>query len=624
MISRRLASPTALLAGALLVVAFGCARKPPPKPATSSPSATDVAQAHREYEAARALADHDPGAAVEKLQAFIVRWPRSSDVDAARLQLAELERGRGHTASARKTADAIVLRNLSPSERREALRLLATLAGDSGDHAAQLVWLAQLRAAQPDADSVALVDVEIDELTVRLDPDTLGRAADKLGDHVPAARLRLRQAELALQRRDAQAALLALAQASRLPLTADEAPRLAELERRTHALEASEALSSSPSGESALVAPQSAKPEGEALAPGANAVGTIGVVLPLSGQLSRFGEESLQGILLAAGIFRGGNEGGVRILVRDSGSRAPNAALAVQELAADPSVVAVLGPLGAAEAEAAAAQAEAAGLPLLTLSARDSVTARRTHVFRLGVAPRDEATALAEYAVHQLGLMRFAVLHPDDTYGRGMRDVFQDAVHARGATVTGVAAYQPGTTDYSGVIRTLAGGKLPTDEAPAMPFDAVFIPDSREKAIIIAPQLAFNHLQPLRILGPDGWQNPEVLKMAGPQLEGAILAEPFDAGSSSSLVQEFVRQYKETMRATPDVFAAQAFDATNLALAELSRGASDRESLRTGLLRVHETPGVAGTTTIRSDGNAEKRASLVGVEGGRFVPLQGP
>jgi branched-chain amino acid transport system substrate-binding protein len=157
-----------------------------------------------------------------------------------------------------------------------------------------------------------------------------------------------------------------------------------------------------------------------------------------------------------------------------------------------------------------------------------------------------------------------------------------------------------------------------------MPFDALFIPDSHEKVIVIAPQLAFNHLQPLRLLGPDGWQRSDLLKMAGAQVEGAVVAEPFDVESPSPFVQEFVRQYEETIQAPPDVFAAQAFDATNLALAELARGASDRESLRAGLLRVREAPGVAGTTTIRSDGNAEKRASLIGVQGGRFVPLEGP
>jgi ABC-type branched-subunit amino acid transport system substrate-binding protein len=614
--SRRLALPAALLVGIGMGMASGCARKPPPKAGAESPS--DLAQAHRDYEAARALVDRDPAEAEGKLQAFVVHWPRSPDVDAARLRLAEVERSRGQGAAARTTANAIVLKNLSPADRRQALRLLATLAGEAGDHSAQLVYLGQLRAAQPDADGAAMVDVEIDELTAQLDPEALDSAAEKLGDRVPAARLRLRQAELAIQRRDASGALLALAQASRLPLSADEAPRLAGLERRAHALEGSSVQTPPGTGEPL------AKTETETPSPGANAAGTIGVVLPLSGPLARYGEESLQGILVAAGVFHGGGEGGVRILVRDSESRGPGAALAVQELAADPTVLAVLGPLSAAEAEAAAAQAEAAALPLLTLSARDSVVAQRTHVFRVGVAPRDEATALAEYAVHELGLRRFAVLHPDDTYGRGMRDVFEEAVHARGATVTGVAAYPPGLTDFSGVMRTLAGGKLPTDEAPAMPFDALFLPDSHEKAIIIAPQLAFNHLQPLRLLGPHGWESPDLLKMAGPQVEGAVFAEPFDAGNSSSLVQEFVRQYQETIHTMPDVYAAQAFDAANLALAELSRGASDRESVRAGLLRVHETPGVAGTTTIRSDGNAEKRASLLGVQGGRFVSLEGP
>jgi ABC-type branched-subunit amino acid transport system substrate-binding protein len=609
----------ALLAGSVLASASGCAHKPLKPDAHHAAESSEAAfQAHQEYEAARASSERNPAEGAEKLQAFIAHWPQSSDVDAARLRLAQVEHSRGQAAAARAAANAIALRNLSPAERREALGLLAKLAGEAGDYTSQLVWLAQLRAAQPDADSVALEDVEIDELIARLDPPTLDRAAERLGDRVPAARIRLRQAELALQRHDNASALLALAQASRLPLAEDESQRLADLERRAHALEKSEPLPPSATGE-----PPAAAPSSGAL-PGANAVGTIGVVLPLSGQLARYGEESLRGVLVAAGVFRGGSEGGVRILVRDSGSRGPAAALAVQELAADPTVMAVVGPLGAAEAEAAAAQAEVAGLPLLALSQRDSVTAQRTHVFRLGVAPRDEATALAEYAVHQLGLTRFAVLHPDDSYGKGMRDVFEDAVHARGATVTGVAAYQPSTTDFSGVMRTLASGKLPTDEAPAMPFDALFIPDSHEKVIIIAPQLAFNHLQPLRLLGPDGWQSPDLLKMAGPQVEGAVVAEPFDAESPSSFVQEFVRRYEETIQAPPDVFAAQAFDATNLALAELARGASDRESLRAGLLRVRDAPGAAGTTTIRSDGNAEKRASLIGVQGGRFVPLQGP
>lgn len=623
-------------------LSLGCwpKRPEPPRPGASrahpapAPAEGSPAQAKKEYDAARAVAARDAGAGVEKLSIFLARWPTSPLADPARLRIGQLERARGRSSAARAAIAPMKVGGLSAEERREAFELHAALAADAGDRVEEIVWLSKLRAASPDSDDEALVDVDLDQRIAKLDAAELGRGADKLGDRVPAARLRLRQGELALARRDAEGSLLAAAQASRLPLTADEATRLAELERRTHVLAETGVLPPSAQGLTlgsvASLPPQSGE-EGLARADllgGSSATGTIGVVLPLSGQLAKLGEQSLQGVLLAAGIFppdgAPAQSGGVRIVVRDSQGRADAAATAVAQLAADPTVSAVVGPLGADEAEAAAAQAETAGLPLLTLSGRESVTAQRTHVFRVGVTPRDEANALGVYAAHELGLKRFGVLYPDDAYGRGMKDVFQQIVVAYGGQVTGVAAYRPGTTDFEKAIRELVGGKLPTPEAPGLAFDALFIPDAREKALLIAPQLAVLKVAPLRLLGPRGWQHPDLLKLAGRQVEGAVMAEPFDAGSNSRLVQDFVREYQASMQATPDVFAAQAFDATNLVLTELAHGTQDREAVREGLLRVREAPGVAGSTSVRPDGNAEKRASLIGVVSGQFVRLQGP
>ncbi len=629
-------------AAAVLAFTLGCwpKRPEPPRPGAARaqpaprPAEGTPAQAKKEYDAARAVADRDPVAGAEKLSIFLARWPTSPLADPARLRIGQLERARGRIPSARAAIAPMKIGGLSPDERRQAFQLNADLAADAGDRVEEIVWLAKLRAAAPDADEEALVDVDLDQRIAKLDSAELGRAADELGDRVPAARLRLRQGELALARRDAEGALLAAAQASRLPLTADEETYLADLERRTHVLEETGVLPPSArgltlGGVSALPPPagEGGLPPADLLG-GSSATGTIGVVLPLSGQLARLGEQSLLGVLLAAGVFpvdgAPAQSGGVRIVVRDTQGRADAAATAVAQLAADPTVSAVVGPLGADEAEAAAGQAETAGLPLLTLTGRESVTAQRPYVFRVGVTPRDEANALGVYAAHDLGLKRFGVLYPDDAYGRGMKDVFQQAVVAYGGQVTGAAAYRPGTTDFEKAIRELVNGKLPTPEAPALPFDALFIPDTREKATLIAPQLAVLKLTPLRLLGPHGWQHPDLLKLAGRQVEGAVMAEPFDAGSNSRFVQDFVREYEATMQSAPDVFAAQAFDATNMVLTELAQGSHDREAVREGLLRVHDAPGVAGSTSVHPDGNAEKRASLIGVVSGQFVRLQGP
>ena len=110
---------------------------------------------------------------------------------------------------------------------------------------------------------------------------------------------------------------------------------------------------------------------------------------------------------------------GVRLIVRDSAGSPERAAAAVAELAAIDDVVAILGPLLAAEAEAAASAAETAGVPLLTLTSREDVAAEREGVFRLRTTPDDEVSFLVDHAVDELGAERFAVLYPADTYGRG-------------------------------------------------------------------------------------------------------------------------------------------------------------------------------------------------------------
>ena len=121
------------------------------------------------------------------------------------------------------------------------------------------------------------------------------------------------------------------------------------------------------------------------------ATGTLGVVLPLSGPLAEFGEQSLMGVLLAARVFEE-SDTEVRVLVRDSQGRPELAAEAVRDLAADDDVTAIVGPLAGGECEAAAAAAEQAEVPLLTLTSRAQIAATRPHVLRLRTRPDEEVS----------------------------------------------------------------------------------------------------------------------------------------------------------------------------------------------------------------------------------------
>lgn len=510
------------------------------------------------------------------------------------------------------------LQILTPAQRRDALKLLAELAGARRDHVAQIVWLARARAEAPDEAAVALLDVQIDESLSSLARPELEQVAEKLRGAVPAGRARIRQAELALQMGQIDAAGQALAQAAVLSLTKADAARLTKAEtqlvRRGGKLPREAA------------APAGAKPPAPAPpAPGETREGvtTVGVVLPLSGRFAKFGEESLAGVLLGAGVFEASplpGTSGVRLLVRDSGAGPEAAAAAVAELAADPSVTAVIGPLLAEEAESAATAAEAAGLPLLTLSAKAGTAGQGGHVFRFGATARAEADGLAEYATKVQGLKRFGVVYPEDAYGRGLRDLFEQAVQTRGGSIVRAIGYEPHSRDLTGPVREVLGPPAKPGAAP--PIDALFVPDTREKGALAAQALTAMGAGSVRLLGTRGWQSPELIRLGGTAIEGAIFTEPFDAGSSSPTVADFSRRFHLSYGHTPDVMAAQAYDATRVLLAALPPGSTSRQELEERIRRVRGYPGASGSITLLEDGTVQKAPALRGVRGGRIIELQ--
>ncbi|NNL65539.1 MAG: penicillin-binding protein activator, partial [Myxococcales bacterium] len=326
------------------------------------------------------------------------------------------------------------------------------------------------------------------------------------------------------------------------------------------------------------------------------------------------------------------------------------------------SVSAIVGPLLASEAEGAAATADARRIPLLTLTGRDNVARTRPHVFRVGREPRGEIQVLVDHAMSKAGLGRFAILYPDDAYGRGARDLFWDEVEARGGRVVGVEAYEPEATDFAKPIRRMIGfsflsdaqkealdareemldqaKRLPPAEAlvlreearamlgpddeplpPIVGFDALFIPDSYEQVTLIAPQLAFHEVSGVRLLGSAGWNHPDLVRIGRHHLNGAIFTETFYPDSEVPYVAEFTRGFEGAYGALPGSLAALSFDATNLVMAQLARGLRDRDRLRQALLDVRAYPGVSGITNMRSDGTAQKRPYLLGVAKRRIVAL---
>ena len=369
--------------------------------------------------------------------------------------------------------------------------------------------------------------------------------------------------------------------------------------------------------------------------------GVLGCLLPLTGPFAIYGEEVLKGIELGMGM--GGEpspQTGLEVLIRDSKGQPEAAVTALQDLGNNEKVVAVIGPVSSRAAMAVAKKAQEIGVPIITLTQREGIVEAGEMVFRNLLTPSQEVEGLLDVAIGQMGLNRFGILYPDNTYGRYCMNVFWDRLDRMGGSVTAVESYGVDDTDFEDQIKKMVGlyyprppslvQKLedmrtpeeeesiiyPEEPEPIIDFDAIFIPDNFQRVAMIAPQLAFHDVLDVQLLGTSAWQSPKLIEMAKDYIQGSIFCSGFNANSLDPDVRALVDAYRENFDADPGILAAIGYDTIRL-LKKLLSGEQirTRSDLVKALLESQNFKGVSGVITFDPKGEAQKKPILLTISG---------
>lgn len=374
----------------------------------------------------------------------------------------------------------------------------------------------------------------------------------------------------------------------------------------------------------------------------------VGVVLPLSGTYQAFGKQLLDGIQLAA---RGAK---IELVIRDDQGEPDVAAAEVERLLYEEQVIAILGGVLVGEAQAAAAKADELGIPFLTFSRAETILEDSEWVFRSMITNGKVAKALASFAIEERGMRRFAILHPDMTYGNEMRELFDKEVQELGGSITGVQEYEDKSTSFSEPIRKLVGKenlqdrpeyqrrlaeiraqklgarqyrnaveKMRNSISPLIEFDAIFLPDQWRTVALVTPALAFEDVitswcdpadvdrtrrttgqdvKPVMLLGTNLWNHPELPTRAGKYVNCSVFVDGFWAGSQREEVALFVEGFQDAHGRTPGLLEAYGFEAAHVLRQTIERkGPETRRALVDELLQVKNLPGPMGPTTVGED-----------------------
>ncbi len=272
----------------------------------------------------------------------------------------------------------------------------------------------------------------------------------------------------------------------------------------------------------------------------------IALLLPLTGPQAPLGAAMEQAAELA--LFERGNRN-VDFIPMDTGGSASGAAAAARR-ASQEGVRVIVGPLTASETSAASGPARAARIPILAFT-NDSAQAG-SGVWTLGVTPAQQVRRVMG-AAQSSGARRFALLAPDDAFGRTLAAAMRAEANTWGLTDPVIVLHSARANPAS-VAQDLA------QRAPGG-LDAIMIGSTGAAARAIAAALGpagFSEPAP-RLLGHALWAMDPAMGQE-PALVGALFAAP-DPNSRA----RFDARYEGAFGERPPRLAGVAYDAAGVA-----------------------------------------------------------
>jgi branched-chain amino acid transport system substrate-binding protein len=353
----------------------------------------------------------------------------------------------------------------------------------------------------------------------------------------------------------------------------------------------------------------------------------IGVDLPMNGADAALGVPTANGVTLAveqanASGFAGGKFKVAVDLLDDSvqGKHDPAAgAQNVKTFIADPAVLAMIGPYNSNVAKSEIPLTNDASLAQISPSNTNdgltvgdaAATLRSSHpdtiaYFRVCTRDTRQGSALAQFA-QKVGWKKIYVIDDNETYGKGIADVFDASFRTLGGTVLGHEHITANQQDFKALL-TKAKSYHP---------DAVFYGgDVSTGGGLLRRQMADVGMKDVPFIGGDGISSSEFIKVAGPMANDTYYSVAAPDATKLKSAQTFVAAYRKRFGTDVGPYSANAYTATEIELAAIAKAIKDGGGTmptRAAVLKnVAATTGFASPIgTVGFDANGDTTAPIL-------------
>ena len=343
----------------------------------------------------------------------------------------------------------------------------------------------------------------------------------------------------------------------------------------------------------------------------------VGLIGPMTGDAASYGVSVAQGAELAVGEVNALGGVQLELNVQDD-EHDPEMSVNAYNTLWDWGAQMIIGTVTTSPCIAVASEAFNDRMFMLTPSASSTdVIADKDNVYQICFTDPAQGSASAQYiAEHGLATKVAVIYNNADAYSTGIYQTFEAEAAELGLEVVAVATFTNETTDFS----------VQLTQAREAGAELVFLPIYYTPASMILQQAANMEYKPI-FFGVDGMDG--ILNIEGfdtSLAEGVMLLTPFSADATDELTVNFVTNYEAAYGATPDQFAADAYDAVYTIYAAINAAGITADTpteeccdLLIEAMQGLEIEGVTGTMTWDATGAVTKTPTAVRIENGVYV-----
>ena len=348
----------------------------------------------------------------------------------------------------------------------------------------------------------------------------------------------------------------------------------------------------------------------------------IGMLAPLTGEVAEYGVAVANGVRLYVEEYNaaGGMNGKQIVLVEyDEEGDSAKAVTGYNSLV-DQGVAAIIGDVTTGPTVAVVVESQQDNMPMITASATAAAVtvdpdsgAVYENMFRSCFIDPFQGEKMATFAYEELGAKTAAILYNTGIdYSVGLTEAFEAKAAELGLEVVAVESYADGAVDFTSQLTNIAA-KTP---------DVLFVPDYYSVVALVATQADAAGVT-ATMLGADGWDTVLQVVEDASLLEGAYYCAGYSKNDTTEAVQDFIAAYEAKYGSTPNMFAAQAYDAAAILFAALEQvdesltvGSDEYKEAVIAALNATDMECVTGHVTYDELNNPEKSAAIIQIKDG--------